>query len=407
MSRRGKGRWLLAFLLFSAAFIQAEAQWKKASGAMGASFFLSNGATMYAAQVGEGVLQSTDDGASWHKIDSGLTDLDIYALAAYGPNLVAGTFGDGIFVSSNGGASWSAIVDTLILDPDVLSLTLIGPVVYAGTFFGYVFTTDLSDTALQSVPLSFLGEPVYTLLDVDTTLYASTYAGVLVSNPASAIWQQRDSSFAPVVYCLDTCLGFLFAGTAGQGVFRSPDGGVSWDAADSGLADLNINALVSVSGNLFAGTNEGVFLTSNGGVSWSAVNTGLTTSIIYSMGASATTLFVGTNVFGIWARPLSDMIVLSVHPPGAPEAGRFSLEQNYPNPFNPTTTIRYSLPHRAGVTLSVYNILGQQIARLVNENEEAGEHQVRFDATGIASGVYFYRLQSGPLSLTKKLVVIH
>jgi len=270
-----------------------------------------------------------------------------------------------------------------------------------------VFTTNLSDTALYSSPLSYLGEPVYTLLDVDTNLYASTYKGVLVSTPSSTNWQQEDSSFTPVVYCIDTCLGFLFAGTAGQGIYRSSDGGMSWQAADSGLADPNINALVSVSGNLFAGTNEGVFLTSNGGVSWSAVNTGLTTNVIYSMGASAATLFVGTNVFGIWSRPLSDMIVLSVRPPIAQQVARFSLEQNYPNPFNPTTTIRYSLPYRADVTLSVYNILGQQVARLVHENEESGEHQVRFDATGLASGVYFYRLQSGPLTLTKKLAVIH
>jgi len=409
MSRCGKGRWLLAFLLLSAAFIRADAQWKQVPGktaAMGASCFLSSGATLFAGQLGEGVIQSTDGGATWQVADSGLTNRDVYALTAYGPNLVAGTFGDGLFISSNGGTSWSAVVDTLLLDPDVISLTLIGSVVYAGTFFGYVFTTDLSDTALQSVPLSYLGDPVYTLLDVDTSLFASTYDGVLVSNPASAIWQQKDSSFTPVVYCLDTCLGFLFAGTAGQGVFRSSDGGLSWDAVDSGVADPNINALVSVSGNLFAGTNEGVFLTSNGGVSWSAVNTGLTTSIVYSLGASATTLFLGSNV-GIWSRPLSDMIVLAVRPPGAMQPARFSLEQNYPNPFNPTTTIRYSLPHRADVSLSVYNILGQEVARLVSGNEESGEHQVRFDATGIASGVYFYRLQSGPLSLTKKLVVIH
>ena len=118
MSRCGKGRWLLAFLLLSAAFIRADAQWKQVPGktaAMGASCFLSSGATLFAGQLGEGVIQSTDGGATWQVADSGLTNRDVYALTAYGPNLVAGTFGDGLFISSDGGTSWSAVVDALLL----------------------------------------------------------------------------------------------------------------------------------------------------------------------------------------------------------------------------------------------------------------------------------------------------
>ena len=79
---------------------------------------------------------------------------------------------------------------------------------------------------------------------------------------------------------------------------------------------------------------------------------------------------------------------------GTPES--FALEQNYPNPFNPATQIRYALPARASVTLDVYNALGQHVATLVNESEEAGFHEVRFDGTNLASGVYFYRLRAHP-----------
>jgi len=82
------------------------------------------------------------------------------------------------------------------------------------------------------------------------------------------------------------------------------------------------------------------------------------------------------------------------------------LFQNYPNPFNPSTTIRYSLPGRAHVTLSVFNTLGQQIATLVNEVEDPGNHDVRFDGTGFASGVYFYQLRAGEYVAAKKLLVI-
>jgi hypothetical protein len=84
----------------------------------------------------------------------------------------------------------------------------------------------------------------------------------------------------------------------------------------------------------------------------------------------------------------------------------FALFQNYPNPFNPTTTIRYALPKRSQVTLTVFNTLGQQMAMLVNGEVEAGYHEARFDARGLASGVYFYRLTAGGYSQIRKLCIV-
>jgi len=82
------------------------------------------------------------------------------------------------------------------------------------------------------------------------------------------------------------------------------------------------------------------------------------------------------------------------------------LYENYPNPFNPLTTIRYGLPNRSHVTLTVFNTLGQQVAVLQNAEQEAGYHEVQFDASGLASGVYFYRMQAGDFVATKRLLLL-
>jgi hypothetical protein len=87
-------------------------------------------------------------------------------------------------------------------------------------------------------------------------------------------------------------------------------------------------------------------------------------------------------------------------------ANAFRLDQNYPNPFNPSTTIRYALTQRAVVTMSVYNMLGQEVAVLRNAEEEAGYHAVRFDAAGLASGVYWYRLTADNYTETRKMLLV-
>ncbi len=84
----------------------------------------------------------------------------------------------------------------------------------------------------------------------------------------------------------------------------------------------------------------------------------------------------------------------------------FLLEQNYPNPFNPSTIVRYQLPKSALVNMTVYDILGRRVSVLVNERKNAGVHEVRFDATGLSSSVYFYRLTAGSYVETRKLVLM-
>jgi len=84
----------------------------------------------------------------------------------------------------------------------------------------------------------------------------------------------------------------------------------------------------------------------------------------------------------------------------------FNLEQNYPNPFNPSTTISYSLAADENVSLKVYDIMGREIAELVNEDQVAGTYSKDFDASLLASGMYFYKISAGNFVSTKKMVLL-
>jgi hypothetical protein len=91
---------------------------------------------------------------------------------------------------------------------------------------------------------------------------------------------------------------------------------------------------------------------------------------------------------------------------GGYDAVAYSLSQNYPNPFNPSTTITFELPKSAVVRLSVYDMLGREVSVLVNERRDAGVHEVKFEASALSSGVYFYRLQAGDFTHTKRLLLL-
>ncbi len=87
-------------------------------------------------------------------------------------------------------------------------------------------------------------------------------------------------------------------------------------------------------------------------------------------------------------------------------ANNFNLEQNYPNPFNPSTTINYTLAERSAITLKVYDVLGNEVASLVNTTQEAGKYDVEFDASNLSSGLYIYTLNTGNFTSSRKMMLL-
>jgi CubicO group peptidase (beta-lactamase class C family) len=140
---------------------------------------------------------------------------------------------------------------------------------------------------------------------------------------------------------------------------------------------------------------------------------GVTTSMRLSESDTIGVIFLSNADAGLWWTTIVSRLIdeahtltVGVHDAIANVPERFQLLQNYPNPFNPSTTIKFELPHASRVNLKVFNTLGQEVATLVNETKAAGTYTVEFDARSLASGVYFYRLETGSFVQTKKLVLL-
>jgi len=145
-----------------------------------------------------------------------------------------------------------------------------------------------------------------------------------------------------------------------------------------------------------------VFKTTNGGTNWLDISTGLTEKQVKVLTMSTSSIYAGT-INGIFktTRPTSvNENNLNVIPT------KFELAQNYPNPFNPSTTISYQLPSNSFTTLKVYDMLGKEVALLVNEEQKTGSYSVQFNAIKLSSGIYFYRLQAGNNFETKRMILL-
>jgi hypothetical protein len=196
----------------------------------------------------------------------------------------------------------------------------------------------------------------------------------------------------------------IFAGTSDQGIFRSTDEGNSWASVNNGIESMTIYDLEICKSNLFTVAGE-IFISSNNGMSWSNISNGMLLATIYRVAFNDSFIFAGTlspihtgYSPGVYRRPLSEIIsTVPVH--------TFSLYQNYPNPFNPITKIEFELSATSFTALEIFDLLGRKITSLVTEGLHSGHHTKLWNASEYPSGVYFYRLQSGGFSETKKLIL--
>ena len=202
----------------------------------------------------------------------------------------------------------------------------------------------------------------------------------------------------------------IFVGSQ-LGVFRSTNSGISWSAANNGLTNFNITTLSAIGSNIFAGTNwsysgtDGIYISTNNGANWTPINTGISSATVYAIVLLGDNLFIGSS-WGVWRRPLTDIVTDIQNKNDLKQKFVFALHQNFPNPFNPTTSISFTIPSKSFVSLKIYDLIGKEVATLVSEVLPEGNYSKQWIAFNIPSAIYFYRLQVGEYTETKKLILL-
>ena len=382
--------------------------------------------------LGTGVYMSTDSGATW--LPAGLQGSIVFTIAAVGKYLFAADRGGSIFRTSDSGAVWDSVGSLGSGWLQSLDVDSVGPgkafIFYAAGGPIYVSKdTGTTWTELEaSLPgagggvtcLASDGPDVFAgTWDGPGPIISSNFGGVFRSTDYGAHWTAVDTIFTPD--CIAAKGDLVLVGSSHGGVAVSADSGTTWSAAGQNLDFFSIRF---IGNNILAGTSSGLYRSIDNGATWMPVDsaddslpTGMlavTSHDIFAVSGTPHTdlprLFMGP-ASEIVRAPISEVTPV-IEPPRNVPLG-YALLQNYPNPFNPTTNIEYRIVPQGSfrtdvglVTLKVYDVLGQRVATLVDKVEQSGSYEVQFNGSGLASGVYFCRLDAGGYSKTLRMLLL-
>ncbi|MBI2417396.1 MAG: T9SS type A sorting domain-containing protein [Ignavibacteriales bacterium] len=410
------------------------AQWQKVNntdlGLSGKIFTYKNIIFHLGSSNGFKINRSTDNGSTWTSIAAQFP-YDVYFILSRANEIMAVTKQSSgtaylFYVSTDDGVTWAerSRIAAVTGNGAIISLVEEGGNLYAvsnrrstykSTDGGLTWPVEIlhGSTGKNQTGFAALNNVyVVTLLG----------AGSLVSTDAGATWATVNAG-GLFVTGASTVNGTVYGLTSGDGIYTLNSAGNAWAAKKNGLPSpltfqmakfvLPLQNIAVLGLHDFMTGTLTVYKSSDAGSQWVTIpNTGLP--------------LINAAVTGTWVAALGNTLYLYNNDGAKPQnngiyssspitaiedkkeiAGRkFQLEQNYPNPFNPSTRITYTVAEKSYVQLRVFDVLGNIVSELVNEEKGAGNFTVNFSAHGLSSGIYFYQLKAGGAIQTKKLEVL-
>jgi photosystem II stability/assembly factor-like uncharacterized protein len=412
MKRNLFGLFILFFIVFA-----ANSQWsEQTSGQTTALYSISavDDNIAWIGGAGGKVLRTTNGGTTWTSVGGGaIGAADVYNIFAINDQTAlcttspAATF---VYRTSNAGATWTQVftqtggfMDAIWMTSATNGFMYGDPV---GTRWSLWKTSNggvnWDSTGLYQAQVS--GEAGWNnaMYVSGTSIYFGTNAVRLYysSNNGSNWITQTTPVLNQYAIWFNSSTSGLSGGT---GINSTTNGGTNWTVLTA-PGTGNVAGITGVGTNYwFVRQATGIYRTTNNGTSWTTEYTAPAGNFLHIAKArSGNRLWAVRQNGGI---SKSDGLV-GINPVSIEIPSSFSLDQNYPNPFNPSTTFRFNVPSASQVSLKIYDMLGNEISTVVNENLQAGIYEVKFDASSISSGVYFYSLETNGFKETKKMLLV-
>ena len=415
--------------------------------------------------TGAGIYKSFNKGINWKQSFDGLNKFYTYniKISRSDPSVIYAAGREGVHKSTDGGKSWKYIWGNaaeyyIAIDPTNSDIVYVGQVPLAMEYWLwrttdggknwekkltsltrfefiefdpknsnilYTLYTDFSKSVLcKSIDrgetwslINTTAPPKSILISEENSevIYIGSMNGVYQTSNGGLNWNYlgfSSNDFRIFLSFAPQDEEIIYASVYGQGVFKTTDNGLNWEEKNVGLTSKNISVFISnpkKCSQYYVGTiDSGIYVSDDEGEKWCRLYPEHPSLLIDAFFLDTTgtgrILVAGRDAPGIYILKLdlTDIENSSLNN----TLNNFILFQNYPNPFNPTTTIHYELPQSGKVTLKLFDILGNEVKTLVNEQKEMGKYKVQLNASSLASGIYIYRLWINSFVAVKKMLLL-
>jgi photosystem II stability/assembly factor-like uncharacterized protein len=376
--------------------------------------YTCGGATSASDSLGY-IFKSTDGGTTWNAIDYNLKSV-IYSFSMPTPDIWYAAGGNNsLFKSTDAGKSWTKLTSPLSGTPIPIFYSLVftsKDTGYAAANAGKLIKTTDGGKTWTSLTTSFTSSQLIWKISVPdmsnpNTLFITGGGGKLLkTTDAGQTWNSVDAKIAGSFFALkfkDGKVGLL--GGSAMALCKTTDGGNTWTPLSLPSSITGIVYAVDFGKDTYwvSVSTGDILYSTDQGASWTIIPKFNANTLYDAAVVGDNIFFVGNNGAVIKGNADPNTSVKQI---SGNTVKSFELTQNYPNPFNPSTTIKYSVPTEGKVSLKVYNLLGEEVATLINQNQSAGTYSVSFDASSLSSGIYFYQLSSGNNVSVKKMMLV-